>query len=175
VSLGLRLLRPVLVVALATLVAAILVLYGPLDRSLVLDAYLFFVGALALLVLVGEAARAARGESGAFERALRRRSLPRARPEQLVRLESQVTLAPATAADFHFGLRPQLREAAAHRLRSGLGVELDRDPERASAALGPETWALLRPDRELPQDRFGPGVTTEELGRALDAVEAVSP
>lgn len=168
-----RLLRPITLVTVATLVAGGLLLYAPLDRAIVLDAYLFLVGAVALLVLAGEAARAAGGESGSFERALRRSRRRRGRPDDLLRIESHVLLAAATAIDFHHGLRPQLREAAAHRLRSALGVELDADPDRAARALGPEAWELLRPDRGLPADRFGPGVPPRTLEAVLDAIEEV--
>ena len=46
-------------------------------------------------------------------------------------------------------LRPIVREIAAARLARH-GVSLDRQPERARALLGAQTWELVRPDREAP-------------------------
>jgi hypothetical protein len=125
----------------------------PLDRALVGRVALLVVCALALESLVRAAAalepRRARGGT-------RRRS-ERPRPETLVRLENQVALAVATAADLHFHLRPVLREVAEAR-----GAD-----ERSSG----EAWELVRPDREPPRDSFERGISLERLGRVLDDLE----
>lgn len=172
----LRLLGPLAAVVVGGLVAALLFLFGGLDRALVLDAYLVYAGAVALAALsraTGEATRP--GGPSRFEAALRRRRPVAGRPDALLRLEGLVSLATATAGDFHHGLRPQLAAAAAHRLESRLGADPAAEPERAAEALGPEAWELLRPDRKPPADRFasGPGIGT--LSRAAAAIERIEP
>lgn len=154
--------------AVATLVA----LGRRQDTDLVVDAYLLFVGALALLLLV-RALRALVPLAGPsqFERARRRRARGAARPEQLLALERETMLATETAFDLHFRLRPVLQEIAAQRLSTRRGLELDSDA--AAEVLGPEAWELVRPDREAPHERFGPGVALGELRAAVAALERI--
>ena len=59
--------------------------------------------------------------------------------------------------DLHYRLRPTLRETAAGLLAVRRGIELDREPDRGARALGDETWQLVRPDREPPDDRAAAG------------------
>jgi len=136
--------------------------------------YLVFLGALVALELVRAASRGHAGGAGsAFERALRRTPARAGRPDDLSRLEDQVTLATVAALDVHRRLRPALREVAAYRLRVRHGVELDADPQRASALLGAETWELVRPGLAPPANRFAPGLSPARLGRVLDSIEAL--
>jgi hypothetical protein len=170
-----RLLGTGVTLLLGGLAAASLLLFTGLDRALVLDAFLVFAGAVVLLALARATGAATRsGGRSAFDAALRHAQPAEGRPERLRRLEGQVYLATTTASDFYFGLRPQLRDAAAHRLRTRLGIELDAQPERAARALGSEAWALLRPDRGPPEERFGPGVPAPALRRVVDAIERIS-
>jgi hypothetical protein len=74
------------------------------------------------------------------------------RPADLERLERLVR-PNLTAAETHFDLRPVLRDLAAHRLRAGHGIELDRDPARARQLLGESLFELVRADRPIPNDR----------------------
>jgi hypothetical protein len=74
---------------------------------------------------------------------------------------------------FHSRLRPLLRDVAAHRLRSGYGVELDAEPGRARGLVGSASWDVVRPDREPPDDRLARGPTLGELERVVDEVEAI--
>jgi len=73
-------------------------------------------------------------------------------------MEREVTLGAATAYDLHVRLLPQLRQIAQARL------------ERSGRPMSPETlgrwWELLRPDRPVPENRHGPGISVAEL-RAL--------
>jgi hypothetical protein len=78
-----------------------------------------------------------------------------------------------TAGDVHFRLRPIVGEIAASRLRAARGLELDADGDAARQLLGPSVWELVRPDRERPADRFGPGLGLAELRQVVEALEAL--
>jgi hypothetical protein len=160
----------------AALAAVIAAGIRPDDRALVLDAYLLFVGGLALLVLVRvtEGALPPAGQSH-LERALR--SFPRARrrPEALAVLERRTLLATETAFEVHYRLRPLLREIAAHRLSAHRGIDLDSEPDAARDALGTEAWELVRPDRPPPADRLGPGYRLVDLRAAVHSLERIRP
>ncbi len=146
----------------------------PGDRALVLDVYLLFAGGLALLLLV-RAVRAAipSGSRSDLERALRAGSASARRPEALTTLEREVLLSTKTAFYLHYRVRPALREIAAHLLSTRRGIDLDAEPEAARTVLGPEAWDLVRPDREAPADRLGPGRPVTELRAAVDALERI--
>jgi hypothetical protein len=142
-------------------------------RGLVLEVWLLVAGALALDGFV-RSTRALQptARDSAFERALGRKPRPPDRPEELLRIEEQTVLAIGNAGDAHFRLRPRLRTAAAELLALGRGLELDRDRERASAALGPDAWELVRPDRPAP-DRGDRGIPLLQLEAAVTAIEEV--
>lgn len=149
----------IVLLVIATAVAGYLLLTEPAWRSVVLRVYIFVVGGLAMLALVAAAGDAVpRRRRSDLELALsehkeRERPLP-----ELERLQREVTLSCAAAYDFHIRLLPQLREIAQARL------------ERTGRVPGPATlghwWELLRPDREAPAERFGAGISLDEL-RAL--------
>ena len=82
-------------------------------------------------------------------------------------------LSTKTAFYLHYRIRPELREIAAYRLSSRRGIDLDGEPDAARRLLGPEAWELVRPDREPPADRLGPGSSLRELAAAVDALERV--
>jgi hypothetical protein len=66
-----------------------------------------------------------------------------------------------------------LRTAAAARLASRHGIDLDRRPDAARALLGEEAWEWLRPDRSPPADRFGRGVPRERVTAVIELVESL--
>jgi hypothetical protein len=70
-------------------------------------------------------------------------------------------------------LIPILREAAAARLGSRHGIELERKPAAARALLGEETWELLRSDRPAPEDRFAPGVPRARVVATIERLESL--
>ena len=105
--------------------------------------------------------------------ALRPRRRAAVRIPELERLEREVTLGQATAFDLHFRLRPTLRRIASELLQSRRGIDLDRDPAAAARVLGDETWQLVRPDREPPAERSGPGLDLPTLRNVVAALEAV--
>jgi hypothetical protein len=91
---------------------------------------------------------------------------------ELGRLQRQVELGLATAADAHAYLRPVLRELAS-RLLLVHGVELDGQPVRAQELLGAELWELVRPSRPQPMQPLAAGMSGEQLASVLDRLEAL--
>lgn len=102
----------------------------------------------------------------------RRRPAPEPpRPAQLVELERLAVTAATSAVHAHAYLRPRLAEIAAHRL-AARGQALDRMPEASGAELfGDRLWDLIRPDRPFPEDRYGPGVPSQDLAAMLEVLE----
>ena len=137
--------------------------------GLTVEIYLFVVAALALTaVVLGVATALPRAEPVPL------RQPPRLqRVGQLESVARALDLAEASAFDLHNTLRPIVREIAAARL-SRYGVSLDRQPERARALLGAQTWDLVRPDREDPFGRSGRGgCSRDELRAIVDSLEAI--
>jgi len=139
--------------------AAIALLF-PVERGLVVRVFLLVAGGLALEALVRALAVAE-----PLRRRERRSRGRRERPEDLARLEDQVALAAANAADLHYRLRPVLREIAEERA-AARGIVLD---ERTAG----EAWELVRPDREPPREGAARGLPLAQLARVVDAVEQV--
>ncbi len=156
----------------AAIVFTVLFVYQPVSTELSLDLLLLTAGGIALLLLV-HSARSATPRTGrsAFDAALRPPRMEDAQPAQLATTARRVELGVARAADLHFHLRPMLREIAAARLASRHGVDLDSPAARA--LLGDEAWEVVRPGRPAPEERFGPGIPVEELGRILDRLERI--
>lgn len=103
---------------------------------------------------------------------LRRRSVAPGspRPQQLVALERLVTTAGASAVSLHAYLRPLLIEVVSYRL-AGRGAVLERMPEAVGReVLGDRLWEIVKPGRQFPEDRHGPGVRPEELGAMLEVI-----
>jgi hypothetical protein len=148
----------------------IAVWFLPGRRGLAVDLFLLLVAAGAVYALVralGEAAPRAEPEPRAPPPRLAQR-LP-----ELERTERAVLLAASNAFDVHYRLRPILREIATQRLATRRGLALDRDTTASRAVVGEETWELVRPDREPPQLRFGPGVPAVELRQVVAALERI--
>lgn len=148
------------------------------DARLAVDAYLLFLGALALLAATRVSGRLTAGDEpselelllrprGRFRRDRRARGQLR----ELARVERQVTLASGSAFDLHVRLRPTIREIAEYRLLTRYGLLLDDDRERARRILGEPTWDLIRPDREPPENRHAPGLSPGELDEIVASLE----
>lgn len=168
-----------LIVALQALGLPTLVLAGALAlapgrAALFTHIYLVVVAAGLLLGLALALARSLQtAEPSSFELGLRRPTPRTARVRQLERLEREITLGRQNAWDLHHRLRLTLRETAASLLATRRGVDLEREPERAAALLGPEAWELVRPGHPAPEHRHAPGVDVAVLDRALDALERI--
>jgi hypothetical protein len=135
-------------------------------------AYALLVSALALWIALG-ALRSAYPPVGP----LRRAATPVHGGPQPVRgiaeLEHVSALGVDDAVDLHIRLRPRLRDIAAGLLEGHRGVSLDTDPAAARAALGDETWELVRPDRPPPGDERAPGLSPAALERVVTSLESL--
>lgn len=156
----------------ATVSLVVLLAVRPLSTSRALGIWVVIVTGLALLLLVRRSRSPARRVSP-FEEALRARTPAAAEPMELLRMERELELGIASAGSAHHRLLPLLRSAAAARLASRHGAELDRRHEAARALLGEEVWELLRPDRPEPADRFGRGVPRERVTAVIERVESL--
>jgi hypothetical protein len=108
-----------------------------------------------------------------FDAGLRRTRPRQAQVPDLAQLEREVTLVLMTSFDVHFRFRPTLRGMARELLAARRGIDLDLDRESARRVLGEEAWEIVRPDREPPADRFGPGIDLPTLRAAVSALEAI--
>jgi hypothetical protein len=159
-----HLLDLIVLFVLSSLVCGYVALAQPGLRNVTLHVYVFVVGALLMLGLVAAAGDSVpRRSRSELDQALAERNRRTPRLPDVERTEREVTLATASAYDFHYRLLPHLREIAQCRL------------ERAGKAPGPETlgrwWELLRPDRPEPEDRFAPGIKQSELRALVDELE----
>lgn len=145
----------------------------PEHRDVALRAYVIVLGALAARLL----ARAVvvttwSPEPRAFDLALRARApRPLETAADPTHIAHELGSSVDRAMELHYRLRIRLREIAADRLAADHGLALDDDHEAARRLLGDEAWALLRPDREPPEDRFGLGMALPDLERVVAAVE----
>ena len=128
------------------------------------------LGLLAALTLVRTAFPSS---DSPFIASLRAEPVEAARPQALVRLEREVSMAGSTAFDVQYRLRPALIELAAGLVFSRRGIDFEREPDRAHAALGDDVWEIVRPDRPESTTRLGEGITAVELERVVNALEAV--
>lgn len=144
--------------------------FEPGRLGLELDIFVLAVGGLALIdavVLIREA-YPLEPPAGRLARALEREEDEPRRLPELERLERELTMATATSFDLHTRLRPLAREIAASRL-AARGDRLEESEEE----LGEELWALVRPDRPIPSDRHGAGISPQALRGIVDRLEAL--
>jgi hypothetical protein len=170
VSVARRLAVPVLT---ATVALVILLALRPLSTSRALAIWIVLVAGIALVLLVRHSRSGGRAQARRFEAALRGRPPAVTPPVELLRMERELALGIADATHAHRRFLPLLRAAAAARLESRHGIELDRRPDAARALLGEEAWELLRPDRPEPADRHGPGVPRGRVAALIERVESL--
>ena len=164
-----RAVRAILLGAVAAAGLGVAVLVSPGAPALTVEIYLFVMATLVLTaMLLGVANALPRAEPVPFQRS------PRSQPVgQLESVARALDLAEASSFDLHNTLRPIVREIAAARLARH-GVSLERQPERARALVGAQTWELVRPDREAPAGRSGSGgCSRDELRKIVDSLEAI--
>ena len=164
-----RLTVPLLV---ATGALVILLALRQLSTSRALAIWVVLIAAMVLLLLVRHSRDSGPARTR-FEAALRQRAAKLPQPVELLRMERDLELGIAGAGHAHHRLLPILREAAAARLASRHGIELERRPEVAEQLLGEDLWELVRPDRPEPGDRFAPGVPRERVAAAVERVESL--
>jgi hypothetical protein len=165
--------RRLAIPALAAILALVVLLaLRPVSSSRALAIWIVIVTALALVVLVRHS-RSGPEQRSHFEAAVRGGTAKAADPVDLLRMERELELGIASAGNAHLRLLPLLRSAAAARLTTRHGIELERRPDAARELLGDDVWELLRPDRPEPADRFDPGVPRDQVTAAIERVESL--
>jgi hypothetical protein len=152
---------------LATLALIVLLGLRPVSRESILAGYAIAVASIALAALTRIMREARNDAPSRFEHELAREHIPPGRPNALVRIERELTLATSNAGNVHDRLRPMLRDIAQARL----GLDLQRRGEAARAKLGDETWELVRPDAAEPKNRSGPGLSLRTIRRVIETLE----
>ena len=103
----------------------------------------------------------------------RRRPAPVELPSDLETIQLAVELGMTSEFDRHHRLRPWVVETAAGLLAGRHGVSLNHDQVQAAALLGPELWALVRPDRPEPPGRGRREMDPAELDAMVASLEAL--
>lgn len=155
---------------LATIALLLARLFEPNRLELELDVYILVVGGVLLLnvvILVREAYPLEQPVTQ-IARALEREDPEPQRLPELERVERELTMATATSFDLHTRFRPMARDIATARLAAR-----GRKLEESEDELGEELWALVRPDRPVPADRHGAGISRESVERIVDRLEAL--
>lgn len=156
--------------ALPTAALVVVVAFAPGRVELALRIYALLVAAVALALALAALRRAHPRTRPLRERAPAHVEPP-ARPGLLARLEHEAALGVAGAFDLHHRLRPRLRGIAGELLRARRGISLDREPDRARAALGEQAWELVRADRPAPEDRQARGIPISDLEDVVESLE----
>jgi hypothetical protein len=165
---------PLVPAALAT--AGLVVALGlrPVSTREILAAYVLALTALALLHLTRVARRDDPFQAGSeLDRALVARAKSHVRPAELVTIQRDIALGAANARHFHSRLQPILRDVAAVRLATRHNVDVERNPAAARRLLGDETWEVVRPDREPPDDPAASGLPVRRLTAVIDRIESI--
>ena len=160
-------------VLLPTIGLAVAVGLAPHRAALEVHVWLLVVLALALLAFMRIVRATYPRAPSPFTVSLRRPHVAAERPGALQKLEREVSMAGTAAFDVHYRLRPVIAELATELLSSRRGIDLERDPDRARAALGDDVWELVRPARPQPNERHGSGIDEAQLGRVVTALERV--
>lgn len=158
----------------ATVALVTLLSLPPLSTSRALAIWMVIVTGIVLAALIRHSLERSWPEPPRrFEQALRTRKPEASQAAEFLRMERELELGVAHADHAHRRLLPLLRAAAAARLASRHGIELEHRPDAARTLLGDDVWELLRPDRPEPEDRHGPGIPREQVAAAIEAVEAL--
>jgi len=139
------------------------------ERVLALFALVLVLGAASLAALVRLTAQATSADDVLLESwPLEERLVPQ-RDEIVRELEVVLDL----GVDAHSELRSRLRTIAAARLADRRGLDIDRQPGRARAAIADElTWELVR-ERKRYEPVDVPRLRAPELRRVLDSLERI--
>ena len=154
----------------ATIALVLARLFEPGRFELELDVFVLAVGGVALtnvVILIREAYPLEQPVTQ-IARALEHDEPEPQRLPELQRVERELTMATATSFDLHTRFRPLVRDIAAARL-SARGRKLEESEDE----LGEELWALVRPDRPVPSDRHGEGISADAVARIVERLEAL--
>jgi hypothetical protein len=148
-------------VVLATLALIVLLGLRPVSRETILAGYAIALASIAMAALTRIMRQGRNDAQSRFEHELTRERIPQGRPNALVRIERELTLATSNAGHVHDRLRPMVRDIA--QARFGRAATRER--------LGDETWELIRPDLPEPPDRSAPGLSLRTIRRVIEALE----
>ena len=148
-------------VVLATLALIVLLGVRPVSRETILAGYAIALASIAMAALTRIMRNGRKSAPSRFEHELTRERIPPGRPNALVRIERELTLATSNAGHVHDRLRPMVRDIA--QARFGRAATRER--------LGDETWELIRPDLPEPPDRSAPGLSLRTIRRVIEALE----
>lgn len=148
-------------VVLATLALIVLLGLRPVSRETILAGYAIALASIAMAALTRIMRQGRNDAPSCFEHELTRERIPPGRPNALVRIERELTLAGSNAGHVHDRLRPMVRDIA--QARFGRAATRER--------LGDETWELIRPDAPEPTDRSAPGLSLRTIRRVIEALE----
>jgi hypothetical protein len=150
-----------------TTIALIVVLgLHPVSTERILAGYVLALAAIGLAAVMRVLGTES-DDGSRFEQVLGRKPAESTRPSEVVRIEREIILGTTSAGHLHMRLLPLLRDAAAARL----AIDFDLHSDRARAALGDDTWELLRPDRPVPEDRNAPGLPLRRVQSIVDELE----
>lgn len=140
------------------------------ERVLALFAYVLLLGAGAIAVLVWQAARA---NPISADMLWPPRQVQEQRVPQLEQIARELETVLALGSDPRGELGARLRIVASARLADHRGIELDRQPERARAAIDDSlTWELVRA-RERYEPVELPPLGAAELRRIVGSLEQI--
>ena len=160
--------RVATLVAMTTVALVVVLGLHPVSTERIAAGYVLALAAIGLGAATRILAAEPWSERGSqFEHVLSRKRPEQTRPSDLMRIEREITFGTTSAGHLHTRLLPLLREAASARL----GIDFDLHPEPARAALGEETWELLRPDRPEPEDRSAPGLPLRRVRAVVESLE----
>ena len=153
--------RLALGLVLATIALIVLLGARPLSRETILAGYAITLASIGLAALTRIMRAASHDAPSRFELELTREHIPPGRPNALVRIERELTLATSNAGNVHDRFRPMVREIAQARL--------GRDATRER--LGDEAWELVRPDAPEPPNRSAPGLSMRTIRGVIETLE----
>jgi hypothetical protein len=158
----------------AATVFVISLIGGGQDREVAVRTYVIAVGAVSLLqVLRTTAGHLGVERTSAPSLVARGKQGPRKPPVPLaaITLEGLIVDGAQSARATALRLRPRLIDLTQARLYQRTGIDLVHQPEEAAAALGPEAWDIVRPDRIWSEDRLAPGLPPESVNLLVTRLE----
>jgi hypothetical protein len=164
--------RTVRLLILPTLGLGVVVAFIPGRLGLAVRIYALVVCGAALALAL-TALRAAYPAETPLQRRVKAASEQRRPPSSLGQIEHEAALGVAGSFDLHYRLVPRLRSIAGGLLSSRRRISLGEQQAAAREVVGEETWGLVRPDRQAPENRLGPGLSPQELSRVVGSLERV--
>jgi hypothetical protein len=152
---------------LPTIAAVVTAVTAPGLQQVVASLWALYITACVLFFLssyVGSLVKRSR-----FDAALTTEPNPRARPEDLLRLEHSLGWRAYSPRDFDFEVRPLLRELILHGARSRRGIDL-RSGTRVGAGVIDDELIDLVSDKSV-EELYGDTVTTTDIDRCVQKIE----